>query len=953
LSTAEFGSYSPDGNDIAYVPNSQWEKYWHEYRGGQFTQIWVSKLANSHTIRIPALGFDEDEPMWVGHTIYFLSNRDGPITLFAYDVDTRKVTKLIDNSGFDITSASAGPGGIVYSQFGQLRIYNFATGKAHTIPVTVKGDLPQLRPHFQAVAKHLINPGISPNGMRAVFQAHGDILTVPTKDGSAENLTHSPGAMDRDPAWSPNGKSIAYFSDREGEYDLFIRPQGGGSAREIALGQKDAFYYDATWSPDSKKIVFSDQKNNFWLVDLSAAHPKLVKIARNGFINSFGNGTFEPAWSPDSRWIAYVKTLSNYMDGVFVYSLADGKTSQVTHGASDVEYPQFDANGKYLYFASSTDVGPSIGTDIATLAHPVTYHVYALTLRAGTPSPLAPRSGLDEEGSPASAESVAPGPGGLAQRKMPPPDVKIDFAGLNTRAVPLPIKPEHYIGLMAGKSGVLYLETGPLVQRDQEIETRPKFKIQIYSFKNKKTKTLKRGVKQFVLAADGTSMLYQKGSSWFISDTGRKAKPTKLKTNDLRVYVVPQKQWADMYHDAWRIQRAFFYNPKFDGLDIDAAEQEFTHYLPGIASREGLSFLFREMLSYMAVGHMFIRGGYVPKMQKIKVGLLGANYAVRNNHYRITRIFTGGKWNPNLYTPLSQPGLNVKVGDYVLAVNGNPISGDQSIYAYFEDLANKTVQLTVGPNPSMQGSHVITVKTISDEAKLHNAAWVEHNMRLVDKLSDGKLAYIYLPDTAWGGFNNFNRYFFSQVNKQGAIIDERYNEGGLLSDYVIHYLTRKPMGLLVTRWGADNTATEPTEVIRGPKVMVINQFSGSGGDALPWYFKMDKVGTTVGVRTWGGLVGIGGYPPLMDGGTVTAPRLAVEGLHGTFPVENRGIAPDVKVWQNPELVRQGHDPQLEAAVRIALHHLKANPPPTYQRPPLRDYHPQLPKLPTAAGANMR
>ncbi|WHZ18119.1 MAG: protease [Rhodanobacteraceae bacterium] len=954
LSMAEAGSYSPDGSQIAYVPNFQWEPFWKGYKGGQHTQIWIARLSDSHTTRIPNLDSNESDPMWVGNAIYFLSDRDGPITLFGYDVGTGKVTKLIDNTGFDITSASAGPGGIVYSQFGQLHIYDFATGKTQPVPVTLNGDFPQRRPYFQDVAKDLTNSDVSPNGVRAVFEAHGDILTVPTKHGSVVNLTNSPGAMDRNPAWSPDGKSIAYFSDRDGEYDLYIRPQAGGPARKIALDQNDAYYYNATWSPDSKKIVFNDQKDNLWLVNLADGQPKPVLITGNGFINGFGNASFESAWSPDSEWIAYIKTLSNYMNGVFIYSLADGKSTQVTDGSSDCEYPQFDANGKYLYFASSTDSGPSSGTDLATLAHPVTYHIYALTLRADAASPIAPQAGFDEPAS--SSSSAAPPSSGKdnkgKKKPAPPPKVAIDFADLAARAVPLPIEPANYLGMTAGKSGVLYLEKGPLVMLPENMGKQgPTFSIQRFTLDDRKTEQVQDGVTQFVLAADGTKMLYEKGDNdWFIADATPKAKPEQLDTKDLRVYVVPHEQWVEMYHDAWRIERAFFYNPTFDGLDIDAAEKEFAHYLPGIASRDDLSFLFREMLSYLSVGHMFINGGYVPKMDEIKVGLLGADYSVENGHYRITRIFTAGKWNPTLYGPLAQPGLKVKAGDYLLAVNGQPITADRSIYSYFEDLADKTVQLTVGPDPGMQDSHVITVNTIPSEAKLRKTAWVDHNMEVVDKLSDGKLAYIYLPDTSWGGFTNFNRYFFSQVDKQGAIIDERYNHGGDLSDYIVQYLTRKPKALLVVRWGEHTTAPAPAEVIPGPKVMVINQFAGSGGDALPWYFRMAKAGTLVGVRTWGGLVGIGGYPPLMDGGSVTAPRIAVEGLDGTFPVENHGVAPDVEVWQDPQQVREGKDPQLDRAVDIAMKQLKANPPPTYQRPPWIDYHPKLPPLPANAAS---
>jgi len=849
---------------------------------------------------------------------------------------------VLDNSGFDITSATAGPGGIVYSRFGQLHVYDFGDGKTHAVPVSVNGDLPQRRPHFADVGKNILNAAISPNGTRAVFEAHGDILSVPTKHGSILNLTQSPGAMDRDPAWSPDGKSVAYFSDRDGEYDLYIRNQDGtGDARRIALGQNDAYYYDLTWSPDNGKVLFSDQKDQLWLVNLKARNPKPVKVATNSFGNQFDAG-----WSPDSRWIAYTETLPNFMGAVFVYSLADGKTHQVTGGASDCASPRFDPNGKYLYFISSTNSGPTHDFDLASYERPVTSHVYAVTLEPDTTSPVAPEAGFEKSDSGKSDKGDS-----KKGKSKKPPKVAIDFSGLSARVVALPIKPANYVGLEVGKSGVIFLGKRARVTMPSDLTP---FGVPVsilqFDLDKKKTQDVIDGVSSFDLSANGEKMLYQQGPNWFIADAKPKAKPTPLDTKDMRVFVAPHKQWDQMYREAWRIQRAFFYNPLFDGLDLDAAEKEFAHYLPGIASRDGLSFLFREMMSYMSVGHMFIYGGYRPKMQEIQVGLLGANYAVEHDRYRITRIFTGGKWNPHIYAPLAQPGLKVKTGDYLLAVNGKPIHGDDNVYQAFEDQAGKVVTLTVGPNPGMKGSHTITVKTIPSEFKLRNVAWIDHNMAVVDKLSDGKLGYVYLPDTNWGGYTNFNRYFFSQVDKQGVIVDERFNHGGSLSDYIIQYLLRKPMALGVVRWGKRTTMPIPQMQIPGPKVMIINQFAGSGGDALPWYFKMNKVGTLVGERTWGGLVGIGGYPELMDSGGITSPRVAVEGLNGTFPVENHGIAPDVTVWQDPKLMREGHDPQLEKAVEIALKQLKENPPPHYTRPPWRNYHPKLPPLPASGNS---
>lgn len=952
LSMAETGTYSPSGNRIAYVPSFQWEPYWKGYRGGQTTPIWIAKLSNSSVVKIPRNGANYNDPMWVGNKVYYLSDQDGPITLFAYNVDTHKITKLIDNKGFDITSASAGPGGIIYSQFGQLHIYDFATKKSHVVHVTVSGDLPQLRPHFIKVADQISNYDISPNGVRAVFEAHGDILTVPAKHGSIENLTHSPGVEDRDPAWSPNGKWVAYFSDRDGEYDLYIRSQDGvGNVRKITLGQKGAFYYQLNWSPDSKKLAYSDQKLNLWYVDLNQHDPKPVLVDTDNYSELH---RFDESWSPDSRWLTYTKVLPNYLHAVFVYSLKTHEIHQITHGSSDCLFPAFDANGKYLYFTSSTNTALSEGwLDMTSLERPVLRHVYAVLLRKGIPSPLAPNAGFEKVSG--KADTSASGHGKSAKvakaktKKNSAKDVDIDFNGISSRTIPLPIPAANYRWMSTGSAGTIFLIRGPLVMVP---DNGPSGQSLVkFDLKSKKTKTLLEGIMQFALSSNGTHMLYKEGGNWYVSSTSSPGvdSPTQLSVSDMRVFVDPHSQWDEMYHDAWRIERAFFYNPNYDGLNINKAEKEFAAYLPGIASRDGLTFLFEEMLSYMSVGHMFIRGGTEPKMSDIKVGLLGANYSIENGRYRITKIFGPGEWNPGLYAPLAQPGLKVKVGDYLLAVNGNEITGDMNIYQAFQDLANKTVTLTVGPNPDMKGSRQITVKTIPSEFALRHQAWIDHNMALVNKMSDGKIGYVYLPNTAGEGFNNFNRYFFSQVNKKGVIIDERFNHGGYISDYIIDYLLRKPMSMNVTRYG--KVAICPPMAIFGPKVMLINQFAGSGGDALPWYFKMDKIGPLVGEKTWGGLVGIGGYPSLMDGGMVTAPRIAVEGLNGTFPVENHGIEPDITVWQNPELVREGHDPQLEAAVNIALKDLKEHPLPKYEVPPYRNYHPHLPPLPTAGASS--
>ena len=958
LDMAEEGSYSPDGTHLAYVPVFQWEPDWKGYRGGQTTPVWIANLADSSVVKIPRDNSNDGNPMWVGKTVYFLSDREGPRTLFAYDTETQKVTRVIDNKGFDINSASAGPDAIVYSQFGVLHLYDLKSHSDHEVHVTVSADMPQLLPHWVKVGERILNGDISPTGQRAVFEAHGDIFTVPADKGDVRDITNTPGAAEREPAWSPDGKWISYFSDASGEYELHIRDQKGLEAPKVINLGKPAFYYSPVWSPDSKKIAYADVFLNFWYVDID--HPTPVKVDTAQFAG-FGNELAE-SWSPDSQWITYTKRLPNYMSAVFVYSLATKKVTQITDGMSDCGNPQFDKSGKYLYFFASTNTGLSAaGLDMTSDEHPVTRSVYVAVLRKDLPSPIPPESD-DEKAAAASGSSSEPAKAGDEQKSTEasgekqgtkseekagekpkqPPKVDIDFEGILQRILALPIPAANYDNLQAGKEGEIYFSEGPIVFTEFGP---PQLSIKKFDLKSRKVENIASGVQGFGISSNGEKIIYAQGRHWFITDASKPVEPGKgmLKTDDMEVRVIPREEWNQMYHEVWRIERDFFYDPHYHGYDIAAAEKEFAAYLPGIASREDLNFLFRQMLSYMSVGHMFIRGGAEPDTPKVSVGLLGADYSIENGYYRFAKIYSGENWNPQLKAPLTEPGVNVKVGEYLLGVNGRQLNSSENIYRAFQETAGKQTVIRVGPNPSETGSREVTVVPIPNEEGLRHLDWIESNRRLVDKLSDGKLAYVYLPDTGGGGYTSFNRYFFAQVGKEGAILDERFNHGGQIADYIIDYLNRKPQALVFPRTG--DRMMEPSMAIYGPKVMIINQFAGSGGDAMPWLFRKEGVGTLVGVRTWGGLVGIGGYPVLMDGGLVTAPRTAIGGLNGHWEVENHGIPPDVEVWQDPKLIREGHDPQLEKAVEIAMQQLKEHPLPQYPKPPYPDHHPHLPPLP--------
>ncbi|HLY62554.1 MAG TPA: PDZ domain-containing protein [Terriglobia bacterium] len=956
LPTGAEASFSPDGSHLAYVPTVQWQRAWKRYRGGQTRPIWIANLSDSSIeAKIPRDNSNDFNPMWVGDNIYFLSDRSGPVTLFAYDTKTQTVKQVVKNNGLDLKSASACPDAIVYEQFGSLHLFDLNSGQSRTLQIGVQGDFPAVRPHFVKIDPKKINAArLSPTGMRAVLETRGEILTVPAEKGDVRNITRSPAVADRDPAWSPDGKWIAYFSDESGEYALHLRDQNGmGEVRKIDLGKPPSFFYSPTWSPDSKKIAYTDKRLNLWYLDLE--HPTPVHVDSDTYM---ANQALEPAWSPDSRWLAYTKQLHNYLHAVWVYSLEQVKSRQVTDGMSDARFAKFDPNGKYLYFTASTDVGLAASQgDMSVMDRPVTRSVYIAVLAKDMPSPLAPES--DEEkvgeekksdGTVATGDSAKSGKDSDKEKgkeEKKPVTVKIDFEKINQRILALPVPAKNYHGLLVGKEGTLFLVEGPQVD-SISFEGPPSSTVQRFDLTTRKTNKLLDGVKSFDVSHNGEKMLYWQGEQWFITaippapKLGEAAPPPPqqpqgaLKLDALEVYVDPRAEWKQIYHEAWRLERDFFYDPGHHGLDLNATEKKYAPYLEGVASRSDLNYLFEEMLGNMTVGHLFICCGDLPEVKKVKGGLLGADFTIENGRYRFARVFDGENWNPKLRAPLTQPGVNVNAGDYLFSVNERELRSFDEVYSFFEETAGKQVVLRVGPNPDGAGSREVTVVPVEDETGLRNLAWVEGNRRKVDELTGGRVAYVYLPDTFVDGYTNFNRYYFAQVGKQAALIDERFNGGGFLADYIIDYLRRPITSRAATREGED--LSFPMGAIYGPKVMIINEMAGSGGDALPWYFRRAGIGPLVGKRTWGGLVGWNGSAPLIDGGFVGTPQVAIYGLKGEWEVENRGIAPEYEVELDPKLVRQGHDPQLEKAVEVILDLLRKNPPPVYKRPEYPNYN---------------
>ncbi|HEX8096447.1 MAG TPA: PDZ domain-containing protein, partial [Pyrinomonadaceae bacterium] len=769
LPMGEEGSYSPDGSRLAYVPLSRAFTIWKRYRGGGTTPVWIANLSDSSVEKLPRQNSNDFNPMWVGERVYFLSDRSGPVTLFAYDTRGKKVAQLVRNDGFDIKAASAGPGAIVYEQFGSLHIYDLDSGRSQALNIEVAGDLPAVRPRFVKLERRMIQSArLSPTGARAVFEARGEVLTVPAEKGDWRNLTNSSGVAERDPSWSPDGRWVAYFSDESGEYALYLRDQTGmGEVRKISLGDPPSYFYSPTWSPDSKRIAYTDKRLNLWYVDLQKGTP--VRVDANTYDNPFR--VLDPVWSPDSRWLAYTKQLKNRLSTVFIYDTETGKTQQVTDGMSDARYAAFDKGGKYLYFAASTDIGPATGwLDLSSNSRPVTRSVYVVVLDKTLPSPLAPES--DDEKvqavSPDTAEKksqegaappttpavpdsaqTTPTPQGEGAQKAKPkvPPVRIDFDNIGQRVLALPLPARNYTGLRAGKAGTLFVLESAIVQGRGETSG---FTVHKFDLDKRKTEKLLDAVNDFEISANGEKMMFLQAEHFFVVSATQPFRPGEgmLKTDDIEFQVDPRAEWRQMYHEVWRIERDFFYDPNLHGVDARAAEKRFEPYLENIANREDLNYLFSEMLGELSVGHLFLGGGDSPQTtRRARNGLLGADFSIENGRYRFARVYNGENWNPTLRAPLTQPGVNVAAGEYLLAVNGRELRSADNVYSFFEGTAGKSVVIKVGPNPAGAGAREVTVVPVQSEVGLRNLAWVEDNRRKVDQMSGGRLAYVYLPDT--------------------------------------------------------------------------------------------------------------------------------------------------------------------------------------------------------------
>ena len=898
------GSFAPSGDTVAYTPIADAFGAWKRYRGGRTSPIWLLDLEDASHVEIPHENASDTYPTWMGDTVYFLSDRNSVMNVFGYDVGTRELRQLVNHGTTDIKYLSSGGGKLAYENDGYIFVYDPEDRSSHKIDIMVSDDLGSVRPRFKDVAGEISGSDVSPRGARAVFAAHGEIMTVPAQKGDIRNLTRSPGANDRDPAWSPDGQSIAYFSDADGEYALYIADQlGGEPARKVEI-PNPSFFYNPVWSPDGKKIAFSDKSRNIRYYDLESGRIEAV----GGDVSSRSH-----VWSPDSKWIAYTPSLSSRFRVMALFSLDSGQETRITDGMSDAHTPAFSRDGKYLYFIASTDAGLTKGgLDLSSTDRNISWNVYVTVLRDDEPSPFAPES--DEEVVTVEGEDEE------SEKKAEP--FRIDLDGINQRMLAMPVGSGNFSSLQTADGGKLLFREGSTLRS--------------YDMKKRSAEEFMSGVRSYAISADGKKLLYRAGQNWGIVPTSGKpgASDGRLSLGSMQVRIDPRAEWEQMFHEAWRINRDFFYDPGMHGNDWEDVRARYVGLLPDLAHRSDLNYVIAEMIGELSVGHSRVGGGDMPRADSVPGGLLGADFEIVGGHYRIAKIYQGENWNPGLRAPLTEPGVKVSEGDYILAVNGRPLRAPTNIHELFENTSGKQVTLSVGASPRPTDARTVTVVPIGSERNLRNRDWIETNRQKVEEMSGGRLGYIYLPNTGGGGYTAFNRYFFAQLDKEGLVVDERYNSGGKAADYVVDMLDRPLLNYWAPREGPDYTT--PFAAVFGPKAMIVNEYAGSGGDAMPFYFSERNIGPLIGKRTWGGLVGTGGVPSLMDGGSVTAPGFAIFSKDGRWIIENVGVPPDIEVEMTPAEVAKGRDPQLEKAVEYLLGELARNPVTRTPRPAYPD-----------------
>lgn len=897
------GSVSPDGKTVAYNRMSTENAAWKGYRGGNQSFIsFYDTAANKYW------EMDHDRsaylwPMWVGNTVFYANDRDGRFNLYSYDMGSKRSTKLTNFVDLDIKWPSADTKKIVFERDAKLWTYDIASKQVSSVPVVIHSDLEGRRPVHRELGAFTSDITVSPSGARVAVEARGELFSVPAKEGITYNISNTPGARERYVSWSPDGKSILYASDKTGEYEWYVRKSDlSEPERRVTTGGNN-FFNNSTWSPDSKSFIYTDSRNGLYIVDVNT-----------GIQTTIGPAEFpaysDAVWSPDSKWLAYTKTDAAGFSVVYLYNILERKETRLGNGMFSDQNPVFDKDGKYLFFVSFRDWSPSTGIMELSFSFSDGFRIYGYTLHKDTPSPFAPKNDEEKIGEEKPAE---------AEKEQAPKPIEID--GISDRVFTVPVPAGNYQILAAG-NGKVYYATGP--------------NVNAYDLNAEKSDVIIEGTSHVSFTPKLEKFAYLAGSTAGIAplQPGQKVGNGRVSLSDVEATTDPMKEWTQSYWEAWRYERDYFWAPNMAGLDWKAIGDRYAKWLPWVAHRGDLDYLLRELLGELRTGHSYIQAAPLPGNPPVNTGLLGADYDRTPQGVRFKKIYRSSKWFANLASPLGEPGLNVKEGDYLVAINGKLITATTNVGQHLVGKADKIVELTINSVPGNVGSRKILVKPITDENDLRYADWVNGRYEYVQEKTGGRVAYIYVPNTGMEGVMEFSKMFYPQVEKDAIIVDERFNGGGFIPDFFVETLGRSPLMYWTPRNMGDFRS--PGAAILGPKVMLINYYAGSGGDAFPYFFRERGLGKLIGTRTWGGLIGIQGGKELMAGGAVTVPGFASWDVVNGKPrwvVENEGVTPDIIIDNTPDQTRLGKDPQLDKAIEVIMEELRKNPPKRPTKPP--------------------